>query len=230
MSSVQTMPDTKQALLMVWTDIPADVENDFNDWYNREHLRERVEVPGFIRARRFAAISGEPKYIALYEAQNADVMRSEPYLRFKRTRDERTRHFTPLFRNTIKATCDVVTRAGTGEGAFLVVLPMTVVPARRMAFRDWVRNVFFPDAMQASGVMAATFAEHNGVIRQTAAAHDVRTGDRHLESVLIIEAASERGVSTALSRLDPQTLERHGATPQHVAKPCVFRTLYTLHA
>ena len=45
----------RQALLMVWTDIFADVEHDFNDWYNREHVRERVEVPGFIRARRFAA-------------------------------------------------------------------------------------------------------------------------------------------------------------------------------
>lgn len=110
---------------MVWTDIPADVETDFNDWYNREHLRERVEVPDFIRARRFAAISGEPEYIALYEAQNADVMRSEPYLRLKRARDDRTMHFTPLFRNTIKATCDIITRAGADEGAFLVVLPIT---------------------------------------------------------------------------------------------------------
>ena len=127
---------------MVWTDIPAEAEADFNDWYDREHLRERAEVPGFIRARRFAAISGEPKYIALYETQNAEVMRSESYLRFKRTRDARTMHFTRLFRNTIKATCDVTARAGVGEGAFLVVLPITVDAARRAAFRDWAGNDF----------------------------------------------------------------------------------------
>jgi hypothetical protein len=229
MSATRTTPDERQALLMVWTDIPADVETDFNDWYNREHLRERAEVPGFIRARRFAAISGEPRYIALYEAQNAGVMRSEPYLRFKRTRDARTMHFTSLFRNTIKATCDVITRAGVGEGAFLVVLPITVDPARRTAFHDWVRSDLL-EAVQTPGVMAATFAEHNSDTRQTAAAHDVRSVDRHLENVLIIEAASERGVSAAMSRLDPQILGRHGARPHLVEKPCSFRLLYSLHA
>ena len=156
-------------------------------------------------------------------------MRSEPYLRFKRTRDERTLHFTGLFRNTIKATCDVVARAGTGEGAFLVVLPIAVDPDRHAAFNDWV-NVMLPQAVQAPNVVAAAYAEHNGVTRETAAAHDVRTGDRHLESVLLIEAASERGVTHAMSCLRVDALEQHGARLQIVEQPCIFRVLYTLHA
>ena len=64
--AASTRDGARHALLMVWTDIPPDVEHDFNDWYNREHIRERVDVPGFIRARRFAALSDTPKYLALY--------------------------------------------------------------------------------------------------------------------------------------------------------------------
>ncbi|MGZ5231341.1 MAG: hypothetical protein ACXWC3_15025 [Burkholderiales bacterium] len=229
MSSPEDMSAATQALLMVWTDIPAEIEPQFNDWYNRGHLRERIEVPGFIRARRFAALSGAPKYLALYEA-HADVLQSEPYLRFKKVRDSRTMQFTSLFRNTLKATCDVTARAGAGEGAFLVLQPITIDAARRTAFRNWVRSVLFPEALQSSGVMAATLAEHNSDLRETAAPHDVRTGDRHLDSVLMLEAASEHGVNAAISHLDRQTLEHHGATPHLVMEPSSFRVLYTMHA
>jgi hypothetical protein len=230
MSTNPAGADARQALLMIWTNIPADVEHDFNDWYNREHIRERVEVPGFIRARRFAAISGSPKYLALYEARDADVMRSEPYMRFKRTRDERTLHFTRLFRDTIKATCDVAMRAGNGEGAFLVALPVAVDPTRRRAFTDWLRDDLLPRIAQAPNIAAATYAEHNGGTREAAAAHDVRTGDRHVDNVLLIEATSEHGVSNAIAALNADVLESHGATAQIVSEPCVLRVLYSLHA
>ncbi len=47
------------AILTIWTDIPADIEADFNDWYNREHLPDRIQgMPGFLRGRRYAAIAG----------------------------------------------------------------------------------------------------------------------------------------------------------------------------
>jgi hypothetical protein len=58
----------------------------------------------------------------------------------------------------------------------------------------------------------------------------VRAGDRHLESVLMLEAASEGGVSTAMSYLEPQKLRPYGAAPHLVKTPCSFRVLYTLHA
>jgi hypothetical protein len=230
MSATPSAPDVKRALLLVWTDIPTNVETEFNDWYNREHLRERVEVPGFIRGRRFAAISAAPKYLALYEAQSAEVMRSEAYLRLKRTRDARSMQFVPLFRNTIKATCDIVSHAGAGEGAFLVLLPITADPERLGSFRDWVLKTFFSELVQSTGIMAATYAARNRTTRAASAAHDVRTGDRHLENVLMIEAASDLGASIAVSHLNPQALERHGVKPHLVEEPCVFRVLYTLHA
>jgi hypothetical protein len=221
---------SRGALLLVWTDIPADVDAEFNDWYNREHLRERIEVPGFVRARRFAALSGRPKYVALYEVETADVLRSEAYLGFKKVRDARTIHFTRLFSNTIKATCDITLRSGIGEGAFLVLQPITIDALRRDTFRRHLQDRLFPEMVRSAGVMAATLVEHNTRLRDTAAPHDVRTQDRHLESAIILEATSEVGVATAASYLQRADLEPHGATPHVVETPCSFRVLYTLHA
>ena len=38
-------------LLMVWADVPADKEDEFNRWYNEEHLAERHGGAGLPRAR-----------------------------------------------------------------------------------------------------------------------------------------------------------------------------------
>jgi hypothetical protein len=46
----------------------------------------------------------------------------------------------------------------------------------------------------------------------------------------MLEAASERGMSAAMSYLDPQKLQPHGAVPHFVKTPRSFRVLYTLHA
>ena len=43
------MADKKgTGLLMVWADIPADKEEDFNNWYNTEHLAELLSIPGAV--------------------------------------------------------------------------------------------------------------------------------------------------------------------------------------
>jgi hypothetical protein len=66
-------------LLMVWCDVPADKEPDFNRWYNEEHLADRLRVPGFLSAARYEAVKGGPKHLAVYELENAAVMDSEAY-------------------------------------------------------------------------------------------------------------------------------------------------------
>src|SRR5438034_11269610 len=66
-------------LLMVWCDVPADKEAEFNRWYNEEHLAERLSIPGFLSAARYEAVKGGPKHLAVYELENAAVMESDAY-------------------------------------------------------------------------------------------------------------------------------------------------------
>ena len=87
-------------LLMVWADVPADKEDDFNRWYNEEHLAERLAVPGFLSGARYEAVKGGPKHLACYELESAAVLESPAYKRVqanptawtKRCSPERHRH------------------------------------------------------------------------------------------------------------------------------------------
>jgi hypothetical protein len=74
------MSSAATGLLGVWMDVPAELEEDFNRWYNEEHLIDRMECPGFLRARRFVSVGAGPKYAALYDLADG-AMSSEPYLK-----------------------------------------------------------------------------------------------------------------------------------------------------
>ena len=67
------------AMFMVMVDVPTDKEEEFNRWYNEEHLAELLSVPGVLNAARYEAVRSGPKHMAFYELENADVVRSEAY-------------------------------------------------------------------------------------------------------------------------------------------------------
>jgi len=60
-------------LLIVATDIEPDMEEEFNIWYDREHVPELLRVPGVLSANRYVAVEGEPKYFAVYEHADEHV-------------------------------------------------------------------------------------------------------------------------------------------------------------
>ena len=56
-----------RGLLLVYTDVPVEHEDEFNRWYNEEHIPERLAIPGVLSAARYVAVKGGPKYLACYE-------------------------------------------------------------------------------------------------------------------------------------------------------------------
>jgi hypothetical protein len=80
------MPDANPpatGLLLVMMEVQPEFEEEFNRWYNEEHLPERLNCPGFLSARRFRIVEGQPKYLALYDLESPDVLQSEAYLKLR---------------------------------------------------------------------------------------------------------------------------------------------------
>jgi hypothetical protein len=73
------MASHNKGLLLVMADIDPEDEDEFNRWYNQEHLPGRLSVPGFVSGRRYRAIDGSPKYLALYELESSEVLNSKEY-------------------------------------------------------------------------------------------------------------------------------------------------------
>src|SRR3989442_11111702 len=70
-----------RGLLMVYVDAPATYEDEFNRWYNEEHIPERLAIPGVLNAARYQAVEGGPKYLACYELASLDAWHAEAWQR-----------------------------------------------------------------------------------------------------------------------------------------------------
>lgn len=71
----------KKGFLLVLMQPPPTLEEEFNAWYDTEHIAERLAVPGFETALRYVCIDGAPRYLAMYDMASPDVLNSPAYLR-----------------------------------------------------------------------------------------------------------------------------------------------------
>jgi hypothetical protein len=71
-----------RGLLLTMTEPPPQMEEEFNAWYDDEHLAERLAIPGFRSAKRWVAEvpPGQGKYLGTYEVDSPDVLTSPAYL------------------------------------------------------------------------------------------------------------------------------------------------------
>jgi hypothetical protein len=116
------MPMAGKGMLLTSMDLdPAD-EADFNRWYDREHLEERVAIEGFLEARRYIADDGKPKYLCLYSTETFDVLDSPAYREKLANQTEWSRRTMARFKNMIRAVARITISRGTGRGAALGII------------------------------------------------------------------------------------------------------------
>ena len=67
-------------LLFVIATSPAMLEDEFNAWYDLEHIPGRLAIEGFLTAERFVSTSRPRRYLALYDLARAEVLHTPQYL------------------------------------------------------------------------------------------------------------------------------------------------------
>lgn len=222
------MTSTTPGLLMVWTNIPEELEYDFNEWYSREHMRERIlGIPGFVRGRRFIAFEGGPRYLAVYETRSTAVLHSEPYLALKREYDPLSLRFVPYFRDTLKAAGEITARAGVAEGGVVALVPIARTPGREDALREWIGKQLLPELLGKHGVVAAWYGERTAAEVASVLADHPRKTDRILDGVLMVEAVSNEDLTAVAPLLEWSRFQAQGGKPD--APAARFRVVYTLH-
>jgi hypothetical protein len=149
-------------LLMVWADVPADKEKDFNRWYNDEHLAERLAIPGFLSGARYEAVKGGPKHLAIYELESPAVLESAAYKRVQANPTELTKRFGPqaigttYIRNVyamIHPKSLSATAAQSGMAPSLQIGRMDVPREVDDEFNTWYNTVYVPNYEKVPGVI-----------------------------------------------------------------------------
>ena len=116
MRDVGRVPDADTPwLYIVHTDIPEGIVDEYNEWYDKEHLPRLVTVPGVVRARRYTAAGGNPRYLTAYELTDPNAFESPEGLQARKT--PWTAKMRSLFHNTRRRMCRLILPAITHEQA-----------------------------------------------------------------------------------------------------------------
>lgn len=115
-----------QGVLAIWNDCAAEHLETYEDWYQNEHLPERLAVPGFLLGRRYEAIAARRQFLTIYHTVHPDVFQSRAYLERLDTPTPLTRRMMAVaFRNMSRTTCRCVSSNGIGYGSIAVTIAVS---------------------------------------------------------------------------------------------------------
>jgi hypothetical protein len=213
-----------KAVLGVWNEVDPDIEDSFNDWYVREHIPERVSVPGMRRGRRYRALSGTPRYMALYEAATLGVLTDGHYRWQLDHPTPWTRFVMPHFRLAQRGICDVIVTAGDGIGGVATVLHFTAGDR----FRTWLdrqvsRLPALPQVVAAHAWLGSSTEPRSPTTELALRA----APDRGIEWVLMIEASDPDCLDAARDAVLAADPLAHGASD--IRPYPNYRLLFTMN-
>ncbi|EJL82245.1 DUF4286 family protein [Pantoea sp. GM01] len=111
-------------MLFVATNIDAADEADFNQWYDHEHVEERVAIAGFLSGTRYQSIDAERKYLGLYETASLEAFTSADYhAAFTRQTEWSVKNLNKMI-NPMRRVCAISHLHGQGSGSHLAVLTL----------------------------------------------------------------------------------------------------------
>ena len=96
-------PESAEGFLLNAMNCAPEVEAEFNEWYNTEHIPQLAAVPGVIMARRFRATAANLKYVALYHLESPDVQASTAWK--NAANSPWTEKLRPHFRDHLRLVC-----------------------------------------------------------------------------------------------------------------------------
>jgi hypothetical protein len=105
----QLAPAGAGGLLLNAMNVAPEVEAEFNEWYDKEHIPALAAVPGVLCARRFRG-SGSRKYVALYHLAGPEVVESAEWKHARQS--DWTSRLQPQFRDHLRLVLRRYVRGG----------------------------------------------------------------------------------------------------------------------
>jgi hypothetical protein len=191
------MPLAGKGMLLTSMDIDASDGAEFNRWYDREHLEERVAIEGFLEARRYIAHEASPKYLSLYSTQTFDVLDSPAYRRALANQTDWSKTNIARFKNMIRAVARITIGRGQGRGAVLGIVRLRPIVGSEGKLRASLQHALDPKGLD--GIISMHLIESDPVLSKPltdkASASDPGAGDWFV----LIDATNVNAASTAIA-------------------------------
>jgi hypothetical protein len=148
-----------KGLLFASFDFSPAREDEFHDWYDHEHVPERMRVPGFLNAQRWIG-ADQPKFAAAtYDLDTHAVMESPAYRAIGGANGSVwTKRITAIAKRLLRFEGTQIVPGdllGPEEANGLLVASMNIDPAAEPEFNEWYNTEHLPQLGSVPGVLTA---------------------------------------------------------------------------
>jgi hypothetical protein len=193
-----------EAFLAVWNDVQPEVEDEYNVWYAREHMPERVGIPGFVGGRRYIDWDRTfHRYFVVYPTRTLAVLDSADYLARVNSPSPWTQKMFPHVFNYVRGACRIVASRSEGIGGFMATIRLSLSEAARGLETS-------PTAAAAAEIhgLDGVTGVHIGVVDPEITGvpsieKQFRTGgEGTFDAVVLIETTSRRSAEEAMPTIE----------------------------
>jgi hypothetical protein len=178
--------DMAKGILIAAMDFSAAPEDEFHDWYDLEHIPERLRVPGFLNAERWIGVDDPKISVATYDLDNVGVLHSPAYLAVGGDNSSPWTKRTAIFRKSILRYEGEQLYPGDREApesaAALMLIGMNVAPEHEAEFNEWYNSEHVPALAAVAGVLCARRYRGTGGTQRYVAVY-------HLEASGVLRSA-----------------------------------------
>jgi hypothetical protein len=191
------MPIAGQGMLLTSMDIAPEDEADFNRWYDREHIAERVAIEGFVEARRYVALEAAPKYLGLYSTERFEVLSSDAYRTALANQTEWSKRNIAKFKNMIRGVARITLSRGQGRGAVLGLVRIRPAAGQEDALRTGLSAKL--DPLPLDGIISMHLLENDPALSRPLTDPPGITSPGASDWFVLIDGTSAAAVGVAMA-------------------------------
>lgn len=206
------MWNSGSGFMAIWSDVePADIEQ-YHNWLLKEHVAERVGIPGFVAVRVFRREVGPNlRFFILYETQAPSVLASPAYVERLNAPTPKTRAIMPKLKNFVRGAGRLVQSAGVCGGGTARVLRLG--EADEILGDPGARAALLERLLGLDRVLAARLFEvdADATTIQTAEKKMRTSREESFGRLLVVEGVDEAALDAASTILEDALFDRTGA-------------------
>lgn len=189
--------------LALWNGVDPARASEYDLWHTREHVPERVGVPGMISAHRYVDGDGPlPTYLTLYDLQDLAVLASHPYRALLERPTSWSSSMRPSFRGFLRLACRPLARLGGGTGGVLMATTLGLRSPAQLSLTE--REL--ADLLKGVLAIPAVTAAHIAIVAPDVPSVPFTIGgelpDYPVDAVLMVEGFNRGALTRSASAID----------------------------
>ncbi len=163
-----------RAIYLVYMDLADDkYDEEFNAWFDTRHLPQLKTISGILDAARYVAVKGGPKYLAVYELERPEVVRTDAFVNRPKTQWDEQMSPSAIGKNFTRVLGEQIFPVGLENpdrqmAPVLQIGRMSVPHTVDAEWNAWYNNEYIPGYRTVPGVMyARRYRVLEGEVRYT---------------------------------------------------------------